>query len=247
MKQYIQQVKAEIQKNQPFVGPRMTIKLQNGFQLFAKLRKFARNMRKSIGCVLLSLLFMACHSNEDVRDKEQSDSIYTNAVIHERQQKDAAFAMSPNSPFRDVQEDFSGLQYYPVSTEWKVNCRWDKRHSGNWVTLPDSKGKKRAYMAAGIFKFRLDQREFQIPAYFEDTAKTAFFIMFRDSTNGVETYSGGRYIEFQHAGSDDVVLDFNRAFNPYCHYNHRYACPVVPADHFIPARIRAGERSYDIQ
>jgi hypothetical protein len=204
-------------------------------------------MRKSIGVYLLGFLLSGCWNNVVEQADAQTDSIYMAAVAHERKQKDDAFAMSPNSPFSDISNDFMGLQYYPVAKEWKVNCRWDKSQSGHWVTLPDSKGKKRAYMAAGTFKFRLDQREFQIPAYFEDTAKTAFFIMFRDSTNGVETYSGGRYIEFQHAGSDDVVLDFNRAFNPYCHYNHHYACPVVPASHFIPLHICAGERSYNFQ
>lgn len=222
----------------------MTKKLQNGFHLFAKLRKFARNMGKSISVWLLLLVFAGCQAPVEESVEAQSDSIYRAAVIHERQQKDDAFAMSPNSPFRDAKEEFSGLRYYPVASVWKVNCRWDKSHSGETMTLPDSKGEKRVYTLAGTFLFRIQNRDCQIPAYFEDSAKTTFFILFRDSSNTTETYQGGRYIEFQHAGGDDIVLDFNRAFNPYCHYNHNYACPVVPASHFIPVFIRAGERRY---
>ena len=68
--------------------------------------------------------------------------------------------------------------------------------------------------------------------------------MFRDSTNGAETYGGGRYLEFRKMDSKNMVLDFNQAYNPYCHYNHQYACPLVPKTHFIPLFVRAGERNY---
>jgi uncharacterized protein (DUF1684 family) len=201
-------------------------------------------MGKSIWVWLLLPVFIGCQAPVEERAGAQSDSIYMAAVTHERQQKDDAFAMSPNSPFRDVKEEFTGLKYYPVLTEYKVACRWDKSHSGDTVVFPDSKGQKRNYTLAGSFIFRMQNRECKIPAYFEDSAKTMFFIMFRDSTNTLETYQGGRYIEFRHAGGDDIMLDFNRAFNPYCHYNYNYACPVVPATHFIPVFIRAGERRY---
>jgi uncharacterized protein (DUF1684 family) len=201
-------------------------------------------MGKSISLGLILLLFAGCQGNLEERAQKQTDSIYISAVTHERQQKDDAFAMSANSPFRDVKEEFTGLQYYPVSPEWKVNCEWDKNRSGDTLLIPDSKGRMRTYQLAGTFKFRLQNRDCEIPAYFEDSAKTLFFVMFRDSSNTTETYQGGRYIEFQHAGGNEIVLDFNRAFNPYCHYNHNYACPVVPPSHFIPLFIRAGERRY---
>ena len=202
-------------------------------------------MGKSIWVWLLLPVFAGCQSPAEENAQAQSDSIYRAAVTHERQLKDDAFAISPNSPFRDVKEEFTGLRYYPVSQEWKIHCRWDKSLSGNMVSLPDSKGQMRNYTVAGTFTFRMQNRECEIPAYFEESDKNTFFIMFRDSSNTTETYKGGRYIEFRHAGSDDIVLDFNRAFNPYCHYDHNYACPVVPASHIIPVFIRAGERRYN--
>ena len=201
-------------------------------------------MGKSIWVWLLLPVFVGCQAPIEEHGEVQSESIYMAAVTHERQQKDDAFAMSPNSPFRDMKDEFTGLRYYPVSPEWKVPCRWDKSRSGDTVMLPDTKGRMRVYTTAGTFLFRMQNRACKIPAYFEDSAKTLFFIMFRDSTNTTETYQGGRYIEFRYAGGDDIVLDFNRAFNPYCHYNHNYACPVVPATHFIPVFVRAGERRY---
>jgi uncharacterized protein (DUF1684 family) len=201
-------------------------------------------MGKSIYAGLLSFLLMGCQGTADRQALIQSDSIYTASVNHERKQKDDAFAMSPNSPFRDENGDFAGLRYYPVSPGWKIKCQWDKMGMGDTVLMRDTKGQQRIYTKAGTFLFRLKNLDCRIPAYFEDSAKTAFFIMFRDSTNSTETYQGGRYIAFHYSGSDDIVLDFNRAFNPYCHYNHNYACPVIPASHFIPVYIHAGERRY---
>jgi uncharacterized protein (DUF1684 family) len=79
----------------------------------------------------------------------------------------------------------------------------------------------------------------------EEGNSDLLFVMFRDKTNGDSTYSGGRYLEIPYHEKDfEYVLDFNRAFNPYCHYNHSYSCPVVPPDCSLKAEIKAGEKRY---
>jgi hypothetical protein len=41
-----------------------------------------------------------------------------------------------------------------------------------------------------------------------------------------------------------IVIDFNRAYNPYCAYNPAYSCPVPPAENSLPLEIRAGEKTF---
>lgn len=41
-----------------------------------------------------------------------------------------------------------------------------------------------------------------------------------------------------------VVIDFNRAANPWCAYDARYACPVPPAQNRLDFRVEAGEKRY---
>ena len=67
---------------------------------------------------------------------------------------------------------------------------------------------------------------------------------FRDATNGIETYAGGRYIELPLPLPALPVLDFNRAMNPLCAYDPSYACPIPPADNRLSIPIRAGEKRY---
>ena len=81
------------------------------------------------------------------------------------------------------------------------------------------------------------------------------FVPFRDLTSGRETYGGGRYLfdtakdtdglvlELE-AGSSDVVIDFNFAYNASCAYSPRWACPLAPPENHMQVAVRAGERVY---
>lgn len=44
--------------------------------------------------------------------------------------------------------------------------------------------------------------------------------------------------------SDQLKLDFNYAYNPYCSYAERYRCPLPPADNKLTVAVRAGEKRY---
>jgi len=45
-------------------------------------------------------------------------------------------------------------------------------------------------------------------------------------------------------GSNEVVLDFNFAYNPSCAYSPRWACPLAPPENALPVAVRAGERQF---
>jgi len=68
------------------------------------------------------------------------------------------------------------------------------------------------------------------------------FVMFADSTNGRETYGGGRFLNAPLPKDGATTLDFNKAFNPYCSVNDNVLCPVVPATSRLSVRIVAGEK-----
>jgi hypothetical protein len=81
------------------------------------------------------------------------------------------------------------------------------------------------------------------------------FLPFRDATAPAETYGGGRYLVDSvkmtlggalevTPGSDEVVLDFNYAYNPSCAYDARWACPLAPPENRLSMAVRAGEMRY---
>ena len=57
-----------------------------------------------------------------------------------------------------------------------------------------------------------------------DEYKDYLFIPFTDATNAMETYEGGRYIDISISGitNNKVIIDFNKAYNPYCCYTTGY-------------------------
>jgi uncharacterized protein (DUF1684 family) len=68
------------------------------------------------------------------------------------------------------------------------------------------------------------------------------FVPFADETSGAETYRGGRYLDIARSPTGIYMLDFNRAFNPFCYYNSTYDCPYPPRENRLPVAIRAGEK-----
>jgi uncharacterized protein len=81
----------------------------------------------------------------------------------------------------------------------------------------------------------------------EEKYKDLLFIPFADITTGEETYSSGRYLDFSinDIVNDRLVIDFNKAYNPYCAYvSGKYNCPIPPRENFLPVAILAGEKTF---
>lgn len=72
---------------------------------------------------------------------------------------------------------------------------------------------------------------------------------FRDTTSGLQTYGGGRYLYDTIKGADlgatldELVLDFSYAYHPSCHHNPRWVCPLAPLQNRLDFPISVGEIS----
>lgn len=73
-----------------------------------------------------------------------------------------------------------------------------------------------------------------------------FFIPFKDATTGNTTYSAGRYLDFKAGDIKDgkLVIDFNKAYNPYCAFTQGFNCPIPPRENTLKLAIAAGEKKY---
>ncbi|HEX4852444.1 MAG TPA: DUF1684 domain-containing protein, partial [Puia sp.] len=87
--------------------------------------------------------------------------------------------------------------------------------------------------------------QFQFLMAKEDT-KNYLFIGFTDLTTASDTYGGGRYIDcvIEDIHDGKLMLDFNKAYNPYCAYKSGYNCPIPPKENDLPIAILAGEKIY---
>ena len=106
------------------------------------------------------------------------------------------------------------------------------------------------YVKYGELIFDLKGKPFKLNIYqnqdlikkegFEDY----LFLPFLDNTNGEESYGGGRYIDMRIPDGDTIIVDFNSAYNPYCAYNEKYSCPIVPRENYLDTEVRAGVKAF---
>ena len=184
-----------------------------------------------------------------------SDSIaekpYKLKIKHERHQKDKQFKNPEKSPLKKEQiANFDSLAYFPVKKAYKVNATLERSEDTSSFVIPTTTDRKPLYRKYGRATFTLNGDTLQLTIYqnvrlLNNPDYTDYlFVPFNDLTNGMETYGGGRYIDVEKNGMGAVVIDFNRAYNPYCAYNHDYSCPIPPDENNLKAQIRAGEKAF---
>jgi uncharacterized protein (DUF1684 family) len=109
---------------------------------------------------------------------------------------------------------------------------------------------KDIYLKYGELDFEIDGKRQSLALYQnlrlknDERYQDYLFIPFKDATNGKTTYGGGRYLDYEIPGSDTVILDFNKAYNPWCVYSHEYSCPIPPEENHLEVAIKAGEKDY---
>ena len=144
---------------------------------------------------------------------------------------------------------FTHLNYFEPNEAYKVICKV-KISIGKEFDMLTSKGEAKKYRRYGYLKFKLNGKRFKLPVYQSirlmklDKYKEYLFIPFTDLTSGRQSYGGGRYIETTIPNGKQYVLDFNYAFNPYCHYTTGYNCPIPPSETFLNIEVLAGEKAY---
>ncbi|MBT8253247.1 MAG: DUF1684 domain-containing protein [Flavobacteriaceae bacterium] len=143
---------------------------------------------------------------------------------------------------------FVGLQFFPVDSAFVVNAdlrRTPDTEFFNMRTTTDAVNRERVF---GQLHFKLKGQNFVLNVYQGEETISAFdnrdylFLPFLDDTNGEETYGGGRYLDLKIPEGDSITIDFNKAYHPYCVYNERYSCPIVPRENYLATRVEAGIR-----
>lgn len=164
-----------------------------------------------------------------------------------REQKDRFFRFHPQSPLTPEQrERFTGLAYFAEDAALRVEAELETEglDLDEEIPMDTTTGGTQVYRRAGIARFEVEGAPAQVTLFASDR-QWELFLPFRDATSGTLTYGGGRYLEVDRPGPGGlVVVDFNLAYNPYCCYGDRWACPLPPRENWLGVPIRAGEREF---
>lgn len=191
-------------------------------------------------CLLLCLQTALSFAQKDFNSIVQENKNYRSELNHE-------FASEEDSPLTpEDRAHFDSLPFFPIDSAFYVVARFEKVKKAKKFKMKTTTDRRPLYDVFATVRFSLNGEAFEIPVYQShrlremEEFKSYLFLPFTDLTNGTESYGGGRFLDLTIPDGNEIVLDFNKAYNPYCAYNSKYSCPVPPKKNFIDFEIKAG-------
>jgi uncharacterized protein (DUF1684 family) len=164
-----------------------------------------------------------------------------------REKKDRFFKEDAQSPLNESdRKKFRRLIYYPIDLQYAMIGSIEKyptEPKSIYIILPTNKERGRKYVKYGRFKFKREKKEYVLQIY-RPLGGGELFLPFKDKTSETETFPRGRYLYIESMLGGKVLVDFNRAYNPFCQYNEKYTCPFAPEENWLDIAIRAGEKRF---
>lgn len=161
------------------------------------------------------------------------------------------FKNPETSPLTETQrKSFRRLDFFPPDSAYRVKATFIRTPDALPFLMATTTSRRPEYKKYGYAEFKLLGNTYRLNVYQSQQLKIDpeyedyLFLPFTDTTNGNLTYGGGRYIDLAIPDGDSIIIDFNKAYNPYCAYNKKYSCPVVPSDNTLNVNVKAGVKAY---
>ena len=216
---------------------------------------------------LLPLVIGACRQSKKYHDakaetvvllggdyfntKQEKDSLLK-AVLAFQNKLDLSFKDPSESPLTDKDKmRFEGLDYFLPNADYVVPAKLVRTPHALPFGMPTTTDRISQERVYGQLYFELNGNSYSLEVYqsMELLNKEGYedylFLPFTDRTNGQTTYGGGRYLDLRTVAGDTIWIDFNKAYNPYCAYNKKYSCPVVPSQNHLDTEILAGVKAFE--
>jgi uncharacterized protein (DUF1684 family) len=173
-----------------------------------------------------------------------------NAVAYQ-QQLNKEYANPEESPLTKADlKNFNGLDFYPVDMDYCVEAKFVRTPNEKPFEMLTTTARKPQYVKYGELYFTLQGKECRLDVFQnielvkQEKYKKHLFLPFTDLTSGNGSYGGGRYIDLEQPEGNIMTIDFNKAYNPYCAYNHKYSCPIPPPQNDLKVEVKAGVKEY---
>jgi uncharacterized protein (DUF1684 family) len=169
------------------------------------------------------------------------------------------FQREMNSEYKDASTSplkekdlmtFKGLEFFEFNPEYIVQAKVIRTVDEKPFKMKTTTDRLPEYVKYGEISFELNGKSFKLNLYQnqdliqKEGYADYLFLPFLDNTNGEESYGGGRYIDTRIPEGDTIEIDFNKAYNPYCAYNDKYSCPIVPRENYLDTDIKAGVKVF---
>ncbi|MEM6894226.1 MAG: DUF1684 domain-containing protein [Bacteroidota bacterium] len=172
---------------------------------------------------------------------------HKDSVLAFQKEQNAFYANPDKSPL--LAEDlkiFKGHPFFEPNEIFRVKAKFERVENALPFFMKTTTDRLPKYQLYGVATFEINGELFQLSLYqslsLRKTPEEAnlLFVPFTDLTNGHGTYDGGRFMDVEIPLGDTIIIDFNRAYNPYCAYSPYYSCPIPPKENHLETKILAG-------
>ena len=145
---------------------------------------------------------------------------------------------------------FSSLDFFAIDSIYRIKAIFVRTPDAIPFEMSTTTDRKSIEVKYGEARFNLNGKQLTLSIYQnaeliqKPQYKNYLFLPFMDKTNGNESYGGGRYLDLEIPSGDTIILDFNKAYNPYCAYNFKYSCPIPPLENHLKIVIKAGVKTF---
>jgi hypothetical protein len=179
------------------------------------------------------------------------DKFDVSAVAKFQKELNSEYAAAKTSPLtKEDLANFKTLDFYPINSKYFVVAQFTRTIKELPFEMKTSTDRKPIYVKYGEVEFSLDGKVLKLNVYRnielskQKKYKNYLFLPFSDLTSGMESYIGGKYIDLKIPKENTIVIDFNTSYNPYCAYNHKYSCPIVPLENDLNVAVLAGVKKF---
>lgn len=177
---------------------------------------------------------------------KSDESDFAGKIAKFREDYKATLLSNPYAPLKSKAE-LTKLNFFPARSAYRFNGKFLRTPQAKTTKMATSDGGTSEFVKYGEVIFRHESIEHRLSIFklLHPTVEY-FLIAFTDLTNGKSTYGGGRYLDFSpdQIADGQIEIDFNKSYNPWCHYSDQYPCPLPPKENHLSIAIPVGEGLY---
>lgn len=180
----------------------------------------------------------------------QRDSVYFYETEKFWEDQNSHYLDKESSPLdKKARKAFTGHLRYEYNPDYVITAGFQRITNGDTVVMKTSADTEKSYIKYAQLHFNLGRSHCHLYVYQSlamreiEEYKNYLFIPFKDLTSGNETYGGGRYLDVLIPEGNQIVINFNLAYNPYCAYTDGYFCPIPPAENTLNVEVKAGAKA----
>lgn len=195
--------------------------------------------------LLLQLVTVSLGAQDDSSKQE-----YIASIEEYRQKYFDQYLTDPRAPY--TADDTVHIHFYDPDPKWVLAAEMKLEADAKPFDMALYSGITRRFVKYGTLHFEIAGAQHTLAVYQDLTrmspmTRHRLFLPFMDITNGTDTYGGGRYMDLSTNDIDGVgkvVLDFNKAYNPWCAYSDGFNCPIPPRENHLKIAVEAGEKNF---